>query len=183
MAETQRTTAAVYSLLADNTSGDISPQDQRDGFATWRMGHGQMYVAAADAAAITVSDTSSYFEATNPAWTLSGGLHLFDESGGNGRLTYTGTAEVTCHIALSLSMTSASSNQVLHFRIGKSGTTDAASEIQRKVGTGTDVGALAMHLITNMTNGQYLSLWVRNATGANNITVETANLQAVTMPT
>jgi hypothetical protein len=182
MAETQRTVADVYILLGDNISNDISAEDLRDGFETWRMGHGQIYVDPADAAAITISDTTSYFEANAPVWTFSAGAHNFAETQ-NGRLYYTGVAPVVCHVAFSFSFTAASNNQLIHWRIGKNGTSDVASEIQRQVGTGADVGSSAAHLITTMSNGDYLSVFVRNETGSNNVTLESANLQVVTMPT
>ncbi len=183
MADTQRTVSAVLALLADNTSGNISPQDLRDGMVSWRNAHGQIFIAAADAAAVTISDTTSYFEVTTPVWTESSGLHLFDESGGNGRLTYTGTVPTVVHVACSISFTSGSNNQVTHWRIGLTGTTDPASEAQRKIMTGTDVGSTALHLVTTMSTNDYLSLWVRNASGSNNVTVEVANLQCMSMPT
>lgn len=182
MPETQRTISEVYTLLADNTSAAISPEDLRDGFETWRMRHGQIYVAD-PGAAITISDTTSYFEATNPTWTLSAGAHQFDESGGNGRLTYTGSADVVVHIAFSFCFTTASNNQVCHWRIGKNGTADAASEVQRKTGTGSDVGSSAAHLITSMSQNDYLSVFVRNSSSSSNATLVTANLQVVSMPT
>lgn len=185
MAQTQRTSSEIYTLLANNTTGAISPTDVRDAFATWRAGHGQIYVPAAAAAAISFSDSTSYVEVTGPAFTLSSGAHLFDESAGNGQLTYTGAAAVTVHVAASISMTASNNNQITHWRIGVNGTADAASEIQRKIGTAADVGSTALHLITSLTNGDYLSLFVRNAswTASETVTLEVGNLQAVTMPT
>lgn len=182
MAQTQKTVTAAYRLLADNTSGDISPRDLRDTFESWRPRHGQMYVAAADSGDITITDSTNYFEATAMTWTLSSGQYEFDESAGNGRLTYTGAETVMVHIACTISMTCASNQQVLHFRIGKSGVTNDASEVQRKVGTGQDVGSTAAHLTTNMSNGDYLSLWCRNATSTANVTIECANIQLMSMP-
>jgi hypothetical protein len=181
MADTQRTVSAILALLADNAAGDISPQDIRDAFVSWRMGHGQIYVAAADSGDITISDSVSYFEATAMTWTLSSGAHLWDESDGNGRLTYTGTVAMTCHIACTISYTCASSSQVLHWRIGKNGTTDEAGEVQDKIGTGTDVQSTAIHLITSVSNGDHISLFARNATSTANVTIEAANLQVVSM--
>ncbi len=182
MADTQRSVSAILALLPLNTDNEISPQDIRDFAVSWRMGHGQIYVPAAASAAITISDNTSYFEATAPAWTLSSGGHWFDESGGNGRLTYTGAADVVVHIACSVSFRSASNNQMIHMRLGKTGTTDEASEIQRKVGTGADVGSTALHLVTTLSTNDYISLWIRNSTAANNVTLDVANLQAMTMP-
>lgn len=182
MADTQRSVSDILALLADNTSGNISPQDIRDAFATWRMGMGQIYIPSGSGAAITISDTTNYFEATTPTWSLSSGGFWFNESGGNGRLTYTGTADVMVHAAATISFTTASNLQVVHWRLGKNATPDPAAEAQRKVGTGTDVGSTAIHLVTSMSTGDYLSLWVRNATTATNATLVVANLQAVTMP-
>jgi hypothetical protein len=182
MTQTQRSAAEVYALLADNVTEDISPQDHRDSLATWRMGHGQIYVPAAASAPIVIVNNTDYYEAIDPAWTLSAGAHFFDESGGNGRLTYIGVAPVTVHIACTISVTSGSNQQVVHGRLGKNGVTDEASEVQRKIAQGTDVGSTALHLVTSMVTDDYLSLWVRNATAANNVILEVANLQAVTMP-
>jgi len=114
-------------------------------------------------------------------WTLSSGAHLFDESDGNGRLTYIGVEPMAAHIACSISFTVAGSNDVTHWRIGINGTSDAASEAQRKVGTGSDVGSTALHLIADVTTGDHISLFARNATATDNITLETANLQVVSM--
>jgi hypothetical protein len=180
MAESQLTTAAALAALADNTDGDISPQDIRDQFTTLRNGMGQIYVPASASASITIANTNDYVEATNPVWTLSAGPYLFDESAGNGRLTYVGTVPVMAHIACTVSMTVAGTNQTTHFRLSLNGTTDVASEVQRFVSTGSDVGSTALHLVEVLTAGDYISLWARNATAANDITIEAANLQAVT---
>ena len=183
MAQTQNTVSGVWTLLADNTTGAISPRDLRDALETWRPRHGQIYVAAADAGDITIDDSTNYFEATAMTWTLSSGAHEFDESDGNGRLTYTGAQDIMCHIACTISMTTGgSNNQVLHFRLGKNGTTDAASEVQRKVGTGTDVGSTAMHLIASLSTGDHISLFAKNATSTGNVTIECANIQLMSMP-
>lgn len=183
MADTQRSVTAALALLADNSAGAISPQDLRDALTTWRMGHGQLYVPAAAAAAVTIPDTTNYVEVTAPVWTLSSGAHWFDESAGNGRLTYIGAADVSAHIALTVSMSCASPNQDIHARVGVNGTTDAAAEIEHRLTTATFRASTALHLIvTGLSNGDYISLWLRNETGANNVTIESANLQAVTMP-
>jgi hypothetical protein len=181
MADTQRTLTALMTLLADNTAGAISPQDVRDLVATVRARAAQISVPLAAAAAITISDTTSYFECTAPTWSL-GPADSFDQSDGNGRLTYIGTVAVMLHLACTVSFSSASNNQQLHLRLAKNGTTDATSEVVRKVGTGADVGSAALHLIVSVAANDHISLWVRNATSAANITIQAANLQAVTMP-
>jgi len=183
MTQTQRSVAEIYALLPDNITEDISPQDLRDALATWRMGHGSIYVAAADRAAITIPNNTDYVEATAPAWTLHAGGILFDESDGNGRLTYVGVADVVMQVTCTFSMTSGSNNQVTHWRLGKNATPDPASETQRKIGaTGTEVGAAAVTMVEPMSTGDYVSLWCRNATAGNDVIVEVATLAAVSFP-
>lgn len=182
MPDTQQSVSAILALLADNTSQQISPQDLRNALVSWRPGHGELALLAADSAAVSITDSTNYFEANGPTWTLSAGGHWFDESAGNGRLTYIGAATVYAHIAATVSFSDAA-NDVLHWRIGLNGTTLPASEIQRKVSAGGDVGSSAMHVITSMSTGDYLSLWVRNASATDNPTLNVANLQAMTMPT
>lgn len=45
MANTERTTAQINSLLADNTSGDVSPQDLRDAIASIFGGYGGLLLS------------------------------------------------------------------------------------------------------------------------------------------
>lgn len=142
------------------------------------IGHGEIYVSTP--AATTISNTSTYYEEAS-TYTLSGNNHSFDMDT-NGRLRYTGTVDAVAHIALSMSFTSASNNQVIHMRVAKNGTTLAASEIQRKTGAAGDVGSSALHAFTTMSTNDYLSLFVRNSTAATDITMQTTNLFAMTMP-
>lgn len=183
MAQTQRTVAQIWTRLADNTSAGISPEDVRDGFESWRPRHGQIYVAAADAAAVTIGDTINYVEVTQPVWTFAAGdQYEFDESAGNGRLTYTGTQPIMCHIACSFSFTTANNQRLIHGRLGVSGTTNPASEAQRWASNAADVGSTAMHLVAALSNGDYVSMFVRNSSQADNVTIQVANLQLMSMP-
>lgn len=183
MAQTQKTLSAIYTLLADNTTGAVSPQDVRDALESWRMSHGQIYIPAVNATSTALTQ-NIYAEVTGPAWTLTVGAasHNFDESGGNGRLTYTGVNPVTVHCALSYSMELASgTNSTISVTMGVNGTADAAAEQRRKIGTSSDVGAGACHLITTLTNGDYLSMFVKNNSNNNDVVVVSANLQAIGM--
>jgi len=180
MADTQRSVAEILALMGDNITGNISPQDIRDQIISMRPTHAQLYVAVADAAAISIADTTSYFECTAPAWTLSSGAYSWDESSGNGELTYTGAADVTAFVSVTISFTTASNNQVVHWRIGKNGVPDGASEQLRKTGTGADVGSITVHEEVSMSTNDYVSLFVRNDTSTANVTVEACNMTVLT---
>lgn len=181
MADTQRSLSAILALLADNTSGDISPQDVRDTVISLRNRIAGISVAAAAAAAVTISDTTTYFEITAPTWTLdANGDADFDQSDGNGRLTYLGAADVRARINATLSFTSAANDQVLHFRVMKNGTTVAATEVQVKAGTGTYQITIPLVALLVLATGDNISLSVRNETSAANITVKVAALHVIT---
>jgi len=182
VADTQRTIAAVMALLADNTTADISPQDLRDAIESLRPRFGRIYVLPAGSAAVVIPDTVNYVEITSPTWTLDANALDVDESDGNGKLTYTGAADVVAHVTAHLSLTSASNNQDVHFRVAKNGTTLPESEAIYKILQGADATGVALETIVALSTGDHLSLAVRNATGANNITVENAGLQILTHP-
>ena len=171
MADTARIKSALQALLADNTTGDISAQDVRDVVESIYPGHGAMYISSA--AATTIGSASTYVKVAGT--TTATNLSNFSMAADN-RLTYTGTPDVHVHVAVSLSMTSGSSNQVVRFRVGKTGSTagaDAvASTIARKIGTGTDIGSTAVHFDGAMSTNDYLELFISNETGANNVTID-----------
>jgi hypothetical protein len=182
MADTQRSLADIIALLANNTAGDISAQDMRDVVETLRMRAGQLSIPEVAGADVTISNTTAYFEVTAPTWTAFAGNDGFDESAGNGRLTYKGAADVMLHIACTISVTTGSNNQVLHVMLAKNGVVDDASEVIFKLLTGNDERSTAMHMIASASTGDYFSIKVRNATSAVNVRFECANLQAVSMP-
>ena len=173
MADTKRSLAEILTLFADNTSGAISAQDLRDMVVTIEPDHGEIHVTSASAT--TVSDTTSYFDAAG-TYSLDSGDDW--DMNTNGQLRYTGTPDRYAEITVSFSITAASNNQTLHFRIAKNGTSIAASDTQRKVGTGADVGSGGCHGSTTVSTNDYITLEVRNETSASDVTFETCELYA-----
>lgn len=165
MADTRRSLSALQTVLADNTVGAISPQDVRDVLVSAAPPYGAMYISSSAATSLSADNTWTKVSGT----TTSTNLKEFTMPANN-RLTYGGVAPVHCHVVASISMTAGANNQVFGFRIVKNGdetlTDSVASELRRKVGTGTDVGSLAVHYDSAMTTGDYLELWVENETSA-----------------
>lgn len=168
MAETQRSIATMQTLLADNTGNDISAQDVRDLMETLHPGHGTIYVTS-DAA--TTPDNTSDYKDIAGTFTLEAHAYNWDMNT-NGQLRYTGAADRIVTVAANMSMLSASNNQVVHFRVAKNGTSIASSEIQRKIGTGSDIGAASCHTDVEMSTNDYITLQVRNETSTGTVTVE-----------
>lgn len=96
----------------------------------------------------------------------------------NNRLRYTGTAPIHAHIAVTISMTTGSNNQVTSFRLykyddsGASGATLVHTTTQHKVGTGSDVGSTALHGDCVLNTNDYLEVWVRNETSVATVTLQ-----------
>jgi hypothetical protein len=175
MTQTMRSLAALEALLADNTSGSISPTDLRDALiATVQPGHAEMYISSSGAT--TLGDTSTWVQVAG-TWALTDALNW--DMNVNGQLRYTGLAEREVNIAAGVSMTAAGNNMVTEWCIAKDGTPLAPSIVQRKIGTGTDVGAASVIAHTDITNGSYLALMCRNTTSATNVTATKANIVVI----
>ena len=171
MADTQRTRAAIVALLADNISGDISAQDVRDMFESDKQSEGECYVSAAAA----TTPAGSYLKALGTT-TFVGGTNFDDDGGTSNRLKYIGVEPVHADIVCAFSMTCGGNLKVLGVGIAKNGTFITASEIQRKIGTGTDIGAGACQASVSLSNGDYVEVFVNNHTDNATITLDFMNL-------
>lgn len=174
MTDTQRTKAALATLLSDNITQQISPQGVRDFLETMHPSFGLCYVTTPAESTISVAGT--YVKGAGT--TTSVGLHRFTMPVNN-RLTYTGTPDIHVFYTATLSMTTAGTNVVLGFKIAKNDVVVADSEVHRKVATGTDVGAAPLQGGLSMSTNDYLELWVANITNTSNITLELASLHVI----
>jgi hypothetical protein len=88
------------------------------------------------------------------------------------RLQYSGIADREVSVDVAVSISSTSNAQTVGIYVAKNGTTIPSSEIFRKTGTGGDIGAAPTQARVNLTNGDYVELFVSNETTATNVTVE-----------
>ncbi len=179
MAETQRTFAQLQALLADNAEGDISAQDLRDMLQSLRADHGELSITAAAETSILATDTF-YQVAGTFALSNAALVHNFS-MGTNGRLQYDGPNERIFHCAASWSMIAAGNNKIFELAIAKNGVSIATGHISRKIATGADVGTGALHSLTSLETGDYLSLMVAGETDTTNFTMTHGNLFAMGM--
>jgi len=166
MADTARTKAALAAILADNTSGAISPQDVRDFLETMHPSFGSLYFSSAAATTITVAGT--FYKAAGTTTQVSANRFTV----GTNRLTYTGTPTIHTHIAASYSMTTAGTNDILGIAIAKGGSVLTHSILKRKIGTGSDVGAAACHADVSLATNEYIELWVTNYDATATVTLD-----------
>lgn len=132
---------------------------------------GGFYVSTA--AETSISTVNTPVKAAGTTTTTQ--LDNFDTNSLDNRLRYTGSITRSFQVVCSVSMTTASNNKVTAIYIAKNGSVETASEIQRLVGTGSDVGALATSTYLTLATNDYVELWVENQTDATNMTVEKCN--------
>lgn len=174
---TQRTYSELTALLADNNTGDISPQDLRDFLESSLAPHGSLYMASP---VETVINTQGVYEKVNGVTAATADSYLITADTA-GRLTYTGASPRHFHLVASVSMTCESNNQILSFRMALNGVTMPESQLRRKVGTGTDIGSTALHADAMLSQGDYLELYVANNTSAANVTIQDLYMFAMGM--
>lgn len=140
---------------------------------------GEMYLTATALTALTATTPAKAAGTTQ----LSTGITNvdFDHPASN-RLRYTGAVTKSAHIACSFSVTSSGNGKLYEFTVAKNGTPIPGSEVQRKIGTGADVGTGAIHTAVDLAQNDYLELWVENLTDGTDATIETLNLFAMMMP-
>lgn len=171
MADTQRTLAALQTLFADNDVGDIDAQDLRDFLVSTQASVGISYVSAS---AETTINTVDVWEAVAGTYAQVAANRF--TVGSDGKLTYTGAPDIGVFLLASVSTTSPGSNKIFEWAFSHYTVSDATESvvtstiIRRKVGTGSDVGALALFGYVTMTQNDYVRLFVRNTT--DNINVE-----------
>jgi len=176
MADTVRTiTNMLTNLFQDGqAAGSIVAQRVRDLVVSAAPAHGSCYFSSAAATVIAVTGTYTKVLGTT---TLNAGPNLVDMPADN-RLRYTGAAAKHFSLDCSFSVTSPSSNQVMGVKFwhyddsAGSGSYLDSSEIRRKIGTGTDVGAGSCHGDVLLDTNDYIELHLTNHTGTNNIQID-----------
>lgn len=172
---TERTIAQLNTDFADNTTGDITPADMRNLIESLVPAFGSMYISSAAATSISAQNTFTKVAGTTTLEAVARDMSM----PANNRLRYDGAITRQFLIKAAFSMTAAASNEVYAFRLAKNGTTIAASEIQRFVGTGSDVGAAAVQASVELSTNDYVELFVENQTSSANPTIEVLHMFAL----
>lgn len=168
MVDTVRTFSELQdTLFADGqAAGSITPQDLRDLILTLRQPYGSWTSSTALATPIATPGTYQDINLTSTPFNVR------DMSADTtGHLTYNGTVNRHFHVAVSISFTCATNNQTVGFTVARNEIVLPESEIRRKVGTGADVGAVAVHCDMMMSPGDNLSLHATNFDSTSSITV------------
>lgn len=175
MVDTVRSISTLLAALVDNTSGAITPQVIRDVVVSLEPAIGGCYITST--AATTFSDSVTPVKIAGTT-TAIGGLHNFTSLVTN-RLVYTGAAQATVLCIVSLSMTAAGNNKIIELSVAKNGSVVADSLMQRKIGTGTDVGHITLIGMAQLVENDYIEPFILNTTDTVSATATHLNFSAI----
>ncbi len=168
MADTQRTLTAILALLADNTTGDISPQDLRDTIVSILGGYGAIYLHGGSTAQTSISATPAKVTGFASNGISSGTT----PDHANDKITILTAGDYLVAGAVSFSGTL---SKTFFVEIYKNSTgTEYAFE--RKLGTGGDVGAAPVGGLITLAVNDEISLYVSSSDGGTSFTPQEASL-------
>ncbi len=125
---------------------------------------GAMYISA-PVVTSAVGDTPVKANGTTTS------LRTDDFTHSNGRLTYIGKVTKKFDIATSVSSMSDAGNVVLGMFIAKGGIYEAASMVERKIGTANDVGCCGLIYPIDLAENEYVETFISTDAGTPDITV------------
>lgn len=169
MADTIRTRADLVALMADNITGDASPQDFRDWLISTEAADGCLAVTATAGTVVTAGTPILL------AGTTTLGLATNVSMPSNMRLRNDAPTTMRFHVTADISMTTAANNVVASFWIYKNGVQEAGSLQKRKIGTGTDVGSLGLNWVVDLAPTDYVEIYVDLDTSTT-LTADAANM-------
>ena len=146
-----------------------------------QSGFGEAYVSTPIATTFGVANTPTKALGT----TTTSNLNEFSADSVSNRLKYTGTLAKTFRVNASISMLSSGSNKVYNFYVyyydssAGSGSVLARSKVSRKIGTGSDVGALVVTCNVAMEENDYIEIWTECVADTISITFQTMNLSII----
>jgi hypothetical protein len=150
MADTLRTLTALLALFADNTTQDISPQDQRDFIVSLMGAGGQVYTSGGSTG---VSVGTSYVELP---FTTNGQANSVVADATNNRLEVGALGDGT-YLVLGQFSFSGSLSTTFTLKAAINGTENNAVSCKRKLGTGGDVGSCSFVGLLTLAEGDYVT--------------------------
>lgn len=158
MADTSKTLAALQILLADNTAGDISPQDLRDAILSCLSGYGHISVLAGATNQTGITATPVKLVAFTADGPSSSDI---TPSQGDDSITVSIAGKYKVEAQASFSGTASKTFLIRAYVDGVVTTIGC----QRKLGTGGDVGSCSLNGILSLTAAQVVTLYISSSDG------------------
>lgn len=127
-----------------------------------------------------ISDGSTNMVESICSTSLSAGAMNFDMIA-SGRLRYTGSVQVFCHVATTITLSSASANQRFVIGLAVNGTVQPNSKVMQDTQSSNDRQSMALHSYLSLTTNAYISLYVGNMMSVTNFEIYSLNIFAMCM--
>lgn len=173
MPQTERTTAQIQSLLANNTTGDISPQDLRDAIATVLGGYASILLTVSGAPATKTGVAQTPLVITE--YDLIGSQSVDANVGGASASAATG--EITIGqtglywVSFFASFFASANNVLVHFHPFIDNAVGLV-KVDRFLSTGADVGVVSMGAVVPYSEGAEVDIRIFVGAGTTDITFE-----------
>lgn len=169
MVDTQRSLSDLLNnLFQDSQSpGSITPGDMRDLIVSLSPAYGAYFFTATAATTISVAGTYVKAEGTT---VLTNARDFTMPS--NNRLVYTGAPDRHIHLVISVSFTTAGSNDDISIAGARNGAVINHTKMTRFLATGSDHGSTASHGDITLSTNDFIELFVTNEDAMENVTVQ-----------
>ena len=165
---TQRSYAYLISALADNTTGDITPEVLRDFLDTVVIPDGKISMNG-NATATTIGSAGTFVKVAGT--TVAGGNgHLTTEGTAN-RITYTGPENRHFTAMVTVTFKVSAVNQVVSGKLAKNGVVlDDTLVTTLLKASGDEISMICVGDAV-LAENDYLEYWITNETNTNDITI------------
>ena len=167
MADTVKLQAAILALFANNTTGDISPQDLRDFVVSVFPGLGSLYVSTPAQTTISSSGAAVKMAGTTTALSTTKFTHT------DNKLLYTGTPTSRFFVFANVTLDVASADDILSVQLFKSGSLITGAEA-RSDNTSAKPTNIVVAIDTTLATNEYIEIYVENEDTTENIDVTQA---------
>ncbi len=183
MAQTEKSLSTLTNTtLANNTTGDITPESIRDMLVSLRAARGGLHITSSAATTVTAGTPIKALGTT----ALSGNEVDVDDggAGANNRLRFDPDETIESGFTrfflftATLSVTTSVSNVVVKAYFAKNDTIVVATEVDRKVGTGSDVGAMPLTGHISLGSGDYVEVFIDTDTNCD-VTLDHLNVDCI----
>jgi hypothetical protein len=172
---TQREKSVLATIFADNTLGNIKPEDLRDFVETMHFSAGIYYISTP--ATTTISVGGTFYKAAGT--TTAGYLHRFTMPTDN-RLTYTGDATIRALVLASSTLIhTGSGTKIGGIKIAKNGVVNDESERRTLFSTSPYNYNLSTLSIIELSTNDYIELWVTNFSSTDGVQTQYMTLAAL----
>jgi hypothetical protein len=160
------------SLTLRNEKGSALTFDEMDNNLRYLDKAFISYFDFASASETDIAQSGTWYKLnsdTQSVYSRNGLVHT------NNRITNTGSIKVLKLEAIA--SLQAGNNQQIHLAFYKNGTTLLpCTEQSVNTGTGNRISALPIHCLAELGTNEFIEVWVKNATSANDVTIDNLNV-------